>query len=157
MIFRRFVRAEQNRLPNGTLMSSREIVRALKFGSHQGVLNWMRPDFPRVYEEVGGKNLEEDELEPDDFNREEEQMMQYIENAEYEYLRLIEKEAKTVSKETVAKLVSGIEERISRAPGVSALAELLPEDEEPHDDFSRPKGEAGQMTPPSSCQKLTGV
>ena len=40
-----------------------------------------------------------------------------------------------VSKETVAQLVRGIEERISKALGVSALAELLPEDDEPHDDF----------------------
>lgn len=134
VIFQRFVEAGKNRLPDGKPMSSREIVRQIKFGSHQSVLNWMKMDFPKVYEEMGGKELEEDQDQPDEGSKVEDQLTQYIEWAEAEYLRQVTKGASKLPKATVAQIVKGIEERVSRALGVTSLDELLPEEEE-NDDF----------------------
>jgi hypothetical protein len=61
-VFRRFVNAGRNRLPDGTVMSSRAIASTLKIGSHSSMLNWMKQYFPSIHEEMVGRGEEE----PDD-------------------------------------------------------------------------------------------
>lgn len=133
IVFRRFVEAGQNRKPDGSLMSSREIVRALQFGSHQSVLNWMKLDFPKVHAEMIGADSEDAE-EPEPYDTVNDALIGYIGTAEWEYLRQIAKAAAEVPKQEIARAVSGIEQRISHTLGVASLAELLP-DEEEWDDF----------------------
>lgn len=55
-VFKRFVRAGQNRRPDGTAMSSREIARKLPIASHAAILSWMRADFRKVYAEMVGND-----------------------------------------------------------------------------------------------------
>jgi hypothetical protein len=133
VVFRRFVEAGQNRNPDGSLMSSREVVRALQFGSHQSVLTWMQMDFPKVHAEMIGADPEDYE-EPELCGEVNDTLIGYIGTAEWEYLKQIAKAAADVPKEEIARVVSGIEQRISQTLGVSSLAELLT-DEEPNDDF----------------------
>lgn len=133
-IFQRFVEAGKNRRPDGTLLTSRELVRSLQFASHQTFLTWMKEDFPDIHVEMGGRDLEDDEDQPDEGSRMEDQMTQNIEWAEGEYLRQIIKAADKLSKEKVAEIVGGIERRIGEALGVSDLQELLSNEAE-SDDF----------------------
>lgn len=58
--FRRFVEARQNRHPDGSVMSSREVVSALPVCSHTTVLRWFKADFPNVFAEMVGRDPEED-------------------------------------------------------------------------------------------------
>lgn len=58
--FRRFVEARQNRHPDGSVMSSREVVSALPVCSHTTVLRWFKADFPDVFAEMVGRDPEED-------------------------------------------------------------------------------------------------
>ena len=58
-VFKRFVEAKQNRRPDGTPMSSREIARKLPLASHATMLAWMKEDFPKVHAEMVGNDPED--------------------------------------------------------------------------------------------------
>lgn len=58
-VFKRFVTAGRNRLPDGGLMSSRAIAAALKMGSHTSMLNYMKQYFPAIHAEMLGRGEEE--------------------------------------------------------------------------------------------------
>jgi hypothetical protein len=58
-VFKRFVRAGQNRRPDGTAMSSREMAKKLPIASHTAMLGWMRDDFPKTYKEMVGDDGED--------------------------------------------------------------------------------------------------
>jgi len=59
-VFRRFIEAGQNRMPDGSPMSSRAIAKALPIGSHTAILTWIKSDFPALYREMAG-GAEDDE------------------------------------------------------------------------------------------------
>ncbi len=53
--FKAYIRAGQNRLPGGRLKSYRDIATDLGgHKSHGTIRNWMRRDFPRTFERMGG-------------------------------------------------------------------------------------------------------
>ncbi|MCW5684263.1 MAG: ParB/RepB/Spo0J family partition protein [Pseudolabrys sp.] len=55
-IFRAYVRAGRYRNPKGRPKSSREIAADLQgTRSHQTIINWMRQDFPEVFQEMRGE------------------------------------------------------------------------------------------------------
>lgn len=105
-VFKRFVTAGRNRLPDGTPMSSRAIAAALKVGSHSSMLNWMKQYFPAVHAEMVGRGEEEPETYEDDgtdFLKE--QALVDLEWAEKQFLGSIAKARQHVPREELAKSV----------------------------------------------------
>lgn len=127
-VFRRFVDAGKNIKEDGSLMSSRELAKALPIGSYQTMLTWMKQDYPAIYANMTGNEPEEEVPEGDAGSREEDQALSNVEWAESQYLAAIRKAAQVVPKESIAVTVGDIKGRIEGVLGVPNLSDLLPED-----------------------------
>lgn len=107
-VFKRFVQAGQNRLPDGSLMSSRAIAAALRVGSHSSMLNWMKQHFPSTYREMIGSGEEEPEeynVEPFDHLRD--QALADVSWAQMQLSAAITKARNHVSDEELAASIRG--------------------------------------------------